>query len=49
MNARKYAHLRKAKGRAKQTISPAKPRYEMDVEIRPVSVYEQIAMAEAVA
>jgi len=48
MNARKYAHLRKAKGRAKQTISPAKPKYEMDVEIRSLSVYEQLAMAEAV-
>ena len=49
MNARKYAHLRKAKGRAKMTISPSKPKYEMDVEIRPVSVYDQFIMAEEMA
>ncbi len=38
MNARKYHHGRPAKGRAKLTISPLRSRYEMDVQIRPVSV-----------
>lgn len=42
MNARKYHHTgrRHIKGRAKQTISPLKPLYEMDVEIRSVSIYD---------
>jgi len=40
MNARKYHHGRPAKGRAKLTISPLKPRYDMDVQIRPVSIYD---------
>ena len=40
MNARKYHHGRHVKGRAKLTISPVHPRYDMDVEIRPVSVYD---------
>ena len=40
MNARKYHHGRLVKGRAKLTISPAKPQYSMDVQIRPVSVYD---------
>ena len=40
MNARKYHHSRPTKGRAKLTISPVKPRYDMDVMIRPVSVYD---------
>jgi transposase len=40
MNARKYHHGRPAKGRAKLTISPEKPLYEMDVQIRPLSVYD---------
>lgn len=40
MNARKYHHTRPTKGRAKLTISPVRPRYDMDVEIRPVSVYD---------
>lgn len=43
MNARKYHHGRPAKGRAKLTISPLKPRYDMDVEIRPVSAYAHAA------
>jgi len=43
MNARKYHHTgRRLKGQAKQTISPLKPLYEMDVEIRPVSIYEHV-------
>lgn len=41
MNRRKYNHSRK-KGRAKQTISPAAPGYEMDVEIRSILEYEQL-------
>ena len=40
MNRRKYNHSRK-KGRAKQTISPTAPEYEMDVEIRSILEYEQ--------
>jgi len=40
MNARKYHHARPAKGRAKLTISPVKPLYDMDVQIRPLSVYD---------
>ncbi len=42
MNKRKYHCGRKGKGRAKQTISPEKPEYAMDVEIRPISDYEQV-------
>lgn len=44
MNARKYhpAAAGRVKGRAKQTISPLKPLYEMDVEIRPVSIYDHV-------
>jgi transposase len=40
MNARKYHHARPAKGRAKLTISPLAPRYDMDVQIRPLSIYD---------
>ena len=40
MNARKYHHGRPAKGRAKLTISPLRPQYDMDVQIRPVSIYD---------
>ncbi|SMD04872.1 Integrase core domain-containing protein [Desulfocicer vacuolatum DSM 3385] len=42
MNRRKYHHGKKSKGRAKQTISPQKPKYDMDVEVRPISAYEEI-------
>lgn len=41
MNRRKYHNGRKGKGRAKQTISPEKPRYDMDVEIRSLLEYQQ--------
>jgi len=41
MNQRKYAHTRQSKGRAKQTISPVKPPYDMDVEIRSLDVYQE--------
>lgn len=42
MNKRKYGHRRRGKGRAKLTISPLKPKYDMDVQIRPVGVYDQM-------
>jgi hypothetical protein len=45
MNARKYHQGRPAKGRAKLTISPMKPQYDMDVQIRPVSIYDHAAGA----
>ena len=41
MNRRKYNSGRKNKGRAKQTISPQAPKYDMDVEIRSILEYEQ--------
>jgi len=40
MNVRKYHCSSRPKGQARRTISPLKPLYEMDVEIRPVSVYD---------
>lgn len=41
MNKRKYKSGRQIKGRAKYTISPGKPQYDMDVQVRPLFVYEQ--------
>ena len=42
MNARKYGNNgKRKKGRAKNTISPLKPLYEMDVEVRSVAIYDQ--------
>jgi len=43
MNKRKYNYGRRSKGRAKCTISPLKPPYDMDVEIRPTCIYDAIA------
>ena len=43
MNRRKYNHSRRLKGRAKHTISPLKPPYDMDVEIRPIAIYDHAA------
>ncbi|MBA4417171.1 MAG: IS21 family transposase [Syntrophus sp. (in: bacteria)] len=43
MNRRKYGQSGHAKGRAKCTISPLKPPYSMDVEVRPPSMYDRIA------
>lgn len=40
MNRRKYNRTRHRKGRAKHTISPLKPPYDMDVEIRPIAIYD---------
>ena len=42
MNRRKYAHGRNGKGRAKYTISPIKPCYDMDVEIRSPYIYDRM-------
>ena len=42
MNRRKYHRGKRGKGRAKQTISPSKPKYDMDVEVRPVEVYDRL-------
>jgi len=43
LNERKYGKRSKAKARAKKTISPKKPFYDMDVVIRPMDVYDHIA------
>ena len=44
MNRRKFGNKdRQGKGRAKLTISPVAPKYEMDVDSRPVSYYEEVA------
>lgn len=39
LNERKYGHGGHVKGRAK-TISPSAPLYDMDVEVRPVRIYD---------
>jgi transposase len=41
MNQRKYHNGPRGKGRAKRTISPQKPLYDMDVWVRPVSDYDR--------
>ena len=43
MNRRKYSHGKRLKGRAKYTISPLKPAYDMDVEIRSIAIYDHAA------
>lgn len=43
MNARKYRQGKRGKGRARLSISPLSPRYAMDVEVRPVCVYDHAA------
>lgn len=48
MNRRKYNNGRKGKGRAKQTISPQAPKYDMDVEIRSILEYEQFISEVAI-
>lgn len=45
MNARKYHHARRTKGKARRTISPRKPPYELDVEVRPIEAYSAIGEA----
>lgn len=42
MNKRKYKSGRRIKGRAKYTISPSKPQYAMEVEVRPLFIYDQL-------
>lgn len=42
MNLRKYHHGSRTKGRAKRTISPSKPLYDLDVMIRPIYEYERL-------
>jgi hypothetical protein len=46
MNKRKYHHGRRTKGRAKRTISPQKPLYDMDVQIRPLHIYDDFVGSE---
>ena len=41
MNKRKYKNGRRIKGRARYTISPRRPLYDMDVQVRPVFIYDQ--------
>lgn len=48
MNRRKYHSGRRGKGRAKQTISPESPKYEMDVEVRSILDYEAAIQEETV-
>jgi len=43
MNRRKYGYSRYQKGRAKKTISPTKPLYDMEVQTRSIRIYEEIA------
>ena len=40
MNRRKYGNSKPGKGRAKCTISPEKPAYDIPVDIRPLDVYD---------
>ena len=46
MNRRKYGHSKRFKGRAKGTVSPTKPLYDLDVEVRPLSAYDAYAGEE---
>lgn len=41
MNKRKYGNGRRLKGRAKHTISPSKPLYDLDVQVRPMDIYDE--------
>ena len=41
MNRRKYGRQKPGKGRAKRTISPSKPLYDIPVDIRPIDVYDR--------
>jgi len=46
MNKRKYGSGRRVKGRARHTLSPEKPRYDTDVEARPLYVYDHLVGEE---
>lgn len=48
MNRRKYRPGRGGKGKARGTISVLQPLYELDVEVRPMAVYEQMSGEVAV-
>jgi len=41
MNLRKYGRRGGGKGRAKRTIGPERPPYDIQVDTRPISVYQQ--------
>ena len=41
MNRRKYGHHKPGKGRAKHTISPGRPKYDMQVDARSLEVYDK--------
>jgi hypothetical protein len=42
MNARKWSHFKKGKGKAKSTISPVAGKYFVEVQSRPLDIYRQI-------
>jgi len=42
MNRRKYGRGKSGKGRARCTISPLKPLYDLDVEVRSPHVYDYL-------
>ena len=44
---RKYRTGRRPKARAKHTISPIKPHYHMDVQVRPLGMYDDFAAMDA--
>jgi len=42
LNQRKYQHIRPGKGRARRTISPLAPRYQLEVQVRPLQAYNAL-------
>ncbi len=48
INRCKYGDGHCGKGRAKGTISPIAPTYEMEVEVRPLKVYEDAVEVQEV-
>jgi hypothetical protein len=40
MNRRKYGRSKPGRGRARHTISPKKPTYDIPVDIRPIEAYD---------
>jgi transposase len=42
MNARKWSHFKRGKGKAKATISPLAGKYFVEVQSRPLDIYRQI-------
>ena len=47
LNRRKYRSGRREKGRAKMTISPKSPKYELEVEIRSILDYEALKACQS--